>query len=424
MRYFSSSNSKKVNGPLHRLGARKVRLFAVFALAASLGLLLSCNPIANMVDWGGLTIQISASDARLMVPGIDMTVTSYAISGTGPNGGSFSKVTSGASLSVPGLAFGAWAVSVDGMNAAGTIVTHGNATTTIAANTNQVVAVSTAPVAGPGTFSLTVTWPAAGVNIPSVQSQLVPSQGTPINLTFTYPSAGKATYTGNAIQNGYYTLTVKLLDNTQLVMGAVDVVRIVKGQTTSGTINFPQVNTGTGSIQVNITPQMNNPITVTMSGQSAESGTGLPMTVSASVPSGLGNATYVWYLNGVSKTTGSSFTFNDSTNPLAPGIYRLDVTAFVGGGSRAGSATYTFKVFAVDTVTLQWDPSTDPTVTGYKFYVGTTSGVYGAGVDVGNTTTYTVKNLLSGHAYYFAVTDYNAAGQESTYSNEVVYTAP
>jgi hypothetical protein len=327
-------------------------------------------------------------------------------------------------MTVPGLAYGPWTISVDGMNAAGTNITHGNASATVTAGANQSVSVSMVPVAGQGSFSLTVTWPAAGVDIPTVQSQLVPNQGTPIDLTFTYPTAGKATYTGTSIQNGYYTLVVKLLDNSQLVMGAVDVVRIVKGQTTSGTIDFPQVNTGTGSIKVNITPKMANPVTVTMSGQSAEAGTGIPMTASASIPAGLGNATYVWYLNGVSKATGSSYTINDAAAALAPGIYRLDVSAFVGSGSQGGSATYSIKVFAVSSVTLEWDPSPDTTVTGYKFYIGTASGVYGPAINVGNTTTYTATNLLSGHTYYLAVTAYNAAGQESAKSNEVTYTVP
>jgi hypothetical protein len=327
-------------------------------------------------------------------------------------------------LSIPGLAFGAWTISADGLNAGGTVVTHGDATVSVVAGVTQTVSVSMLPVAGQGTFALTVTWPVAGVDIPSVQSQLVPSQGAPVDLVFTSPTAGQATATVASVQNGYYTLVVKLLDNTQLVMGAIDVVRIVKGQTTSGTINFPQVNTGTGSIVVNITPQMNNPVVVTMSGQAAEAGTGLPMTVNASIPAGLGNATYVWYLNGVSRATGPSFTFNDQANPLTPGIYRLDVSAFAGGGSQGGSATYTLKVFAVASVVMQWDASTDPSVTGYKFYLGTASGVYGAGVDVGNATSYTVKNLLSGHTYYFAVTAYNSSGQESAYSNEVAYAVP
>ena len=57
-------------------------------------------------------------------------------------------------------------------------------------------------------------------------------------------------------------------------------------------------------------------------------------------------------------------------------------------------------------------------------YVGTASGVYGAPLEVGLATTYTVTNLLAGRTYYFAVTACNTSGQESGKSNEVMYTVP
>lgn len=72
-------------------------------------------------------------------------------------------------------------------------------------------------------------------------------------------------------------------------------------------------------------------------------------------------------------------------------------------------------------VALQWDANTDPTVTGYKVYYGTSTGNYPTHVDVGKTTTYTVSNLQDGATYYFATTDYNASGTESGFSNEVVF---
>lgn len=69
------------------------------------------------------------------------------------------------------------------------------------------------------------------------------------------------------------------------------------------------------------------------------------MNVTASVAGNVGNLTYVWFVNGQSKGTGSN------TNPSFPvgsalpvGVCRLDVTAFTTNGLRAGAATCTFKV--------------------------------------------------------------------------------
>jgi hypothetical protein len=73
-------------------------------------------------------------------------------------------------------------------------------------------------------------------------------------------------------------------------------------------------------------------------------------------------------------------------------------------------------------LTLAWDASADPNLVGYKIHYGTASRNYPAVVDAGNRTTCTITNLSAGMAYYFAATGYDASGQESGYSNEVVYT--
>jgi len=72
-------------------------------------------------------------------------------------------------------------------------------------------------------------------------------------------------------------------------------------------------------------------------------------------------------------------------------------------------------------VRLSWDANTDPGVAGYKAYMGTISGKYGAPINVGNVTTYTITGLTTG-TYYFAVTAYDGSGNESGPSNEVVAT--
>jgi fibronectin type 3 domain-containing protein len=70
-------------------------------------------------------------------------------------------------------------------------------------------------------------------------------------------------------------------------------------------------------------------------------------------------------------------------------------------------------------VSLAWDPSTSEDVTGYKMYVGLSSGSYERVDPLGNVTEYTVTGLAGGAEYYFAVTATDDAGNESGYSNEV-----
>ncbi len=404
---------------------RGAALRAAAALLALILALVSCKP--PWPGWGTLSIEIAEPNPKTLVPGIDMTIAAYEVSGRGPGGMQFSRSTATPSVTVMGLAFGDWTIAVDGKNAGGTIIAHGEAPVKVLTGATQPVNIAVAPVVGPGTLALTVSWTAAAVGSPSLQSQLIPSQGAPTDIAFSISSPGIATSATSAtsgIPNGYYTLVVKLLDNGQLVMGAVDVVRIVKDQTTSGAFTFTDINTGTGSISVSVTPRMDNPIPVAMSGQKAELGTGSPMSVTASAPPDVGNVTFVWYLNGVARGSGPSFTVNQTASPLAADFYRLDMTAFTATGARGGSATCAFKVFPVRQVTLEWDPNTEPNLAGYRLYVGTASGVYDSSIDSGLATTCAVPGLLSGHTYYFAATARNTSGAESAKSNEVMYAVP
>ena len=75
-------------------------------------------------------------------------------------------------------------------------------------------------------------------------------------------------------------------------------------------------------------------------------------------------------------------------------------------------------------VTLAWDASTDPTVTGYRLYYGLATGIYTNLLDAGPATSVTVSNLGPATTYHFAATTYNLAGMESVYSTEVAYTVP
>ena len=114
---------------------------------------------------------------------------------------------------------------------------------------------------------------------------------------------------------------------------------------------------------------------------------------------------------------------------LAPGTYSATVTVTVSkGGNVAIPVTLTVSpstttsssttTTSTNTASLTWDVSTDTSVVGYKVYMGTSSGVYGAPITIGNVTSYLINNLPVA-TYYFVVTDFDANGNESLPSNEV-----
>jgi hypothetical protein len=101
----------------------------------------------------------------------------------------------------------------------------------------------------------------------------------------------------------------------------------------------------------------------------------------------------------------------------------------------AGTTTAALPAFSIvvtegnsqSNVTLSWQAPTENAdgsalvdLKGYKVHYGSASKTYSDTVQVANPglTTYVVQNLNAGK-YYFAVTAYNSAGQESSLSPEV-----
>lgn len=68
---------------------------------------------------------------------------------------------------------------------------------------------------------------------------------------------------------------------------------------------------------------------------------------------------------------------------------------------------------------ISWDANTEPDLAGYKIYYGTASSQYDNSVDIGNVTEYRAFDLVVEQRYYFVVTAYDQAGNESDYSEEV-----
>lgn len=418
-------NSISVRSPvkIKRPPGRQTLLFALmlvfYAVVICLAfMLMSCA--TRVPDTGSLTIGVDHSLQPLtLLPDIDMTPAQYSFHGSGPNGDTFDVDVDDLPAFIYGLNAGEWTVTVNAMNADRIIIGQGRVTATVQVGNTSTVIVLVTPVYGHGTMDITLLWNATDVESPSVAGQLVPAIGAPIELSFTIVDPGRAESITSSIPTGYYSLSIKLFDNGVAVMGAVEIVRIVADQTTSGLFEFYDINHPSGDIAINIVPEMTDPIQVTLSGQEESIAEGGTMTITATVPAGLDNVTHNWHLNGELKETGGSYTFG---NDLPLGVYRLDVTVFSADKMRAGSAQHVFTVVAAGQVTLMWDPNSESDLVGYRIYYGIASRSYDNVIDVGNTETCTVTGLIPEVTYYFAATAYNTSELESDYSNEIEHT--
>lgn len=167
--------------------------------------------------------------------------------------------------------------------------------------------------------------------------------------------------------------------------------------------------------------------------QGATSPAGQTVTISKNTRRGSGwrgsdNASWLT----VSPSSGilySSSQISVQVNPtgLAAGTYSGVVSVSVSrGGTVSIPVTLTVApssptppVSSTTAATLSWAANAETDLAGYRLYVGTTSGLYGPAIPLGNVTSYTVSNLQPGHTYYFALSAVDTAGNESQKSGEL-----
>jgi len=152
------------------------------------------------------------------------------------------------------------------------------------------------------------------------------------------------------------------------------------------------------------------------------------VTVTATASDNVGVAGVQFQLDGAplgSEDVLAPYTVAWNTTTASAGLHTLTAVARDAAGNRTTSAAVIVTVAnSARQVSLAWDRNTEPNIAGYKVYVGTTSGVYGVPLDVGNVTTYTVTGVAAGTAYYISVTAYDQTGLESGFSNEVTAIIP
>jgi fibronectin type 3 domain-containing protein len=111
-----------------------------------------------------------------------------------------------------------------------------------------------------------------------------------------------------------------------------------------------------------------------------------------------------------------------NTAGLAAGTYNGIITVgATGAASKTVAVTLTVNAATTSSATLTWNPNTESDLAGYKVYRATASGAYGAPIATlpSTTTNYVATSLQSGTTYFFVVTAYDTAGNESAFSNEV-----
>jgi hypothetical protein len=350
-------------------------------LLVSLALVLTSCPTPRFSDNGEtgslLVIVLSAPlKAKTIIPPLEMDVASYTVSGSGPNGASFSQAgiaAAASTFSQNALAAGAWIITVDAYNALQQLIGSGSTPVTIEAKQTAQASVQVGPLSGTGTFTINISWTAGLIAAPGVSATLTPGGGAAQNLTFAVGANSASYSSGNTLSSGYYSLTLQVTDGGVGVWGFFDAVRILQGQTTTASFNLTSQDLHTGSVTVTITPSLQNPIAITFTGQQSQLPPGTDMTITATTSES--PVAYQWYLNGIplSGQTSSSITIGSS---LTTGNYRLDLG--VTKGNVISGENILFSVLGPPQAVIQTNGAETGTKLDIYFYGGSEFTVYNA----------------------------------------------
>ncbi len=353
MKYVGSIGEQVRAAAVHSSSRSRVRggvaLAALLFAGASLA---ACDvPLTELSkDRGAMRVTIDPSHIEASAAlgalssqsNLDMQPAEYRITGTGPSGASFTESSSGGESDITDIRIGEWRVEVSAFNAAEQEIGYGSATVEVKSGELAPVHITVRPLSGTGSLSLLVTWPQEELADPELTAALADAQGRSEKLGFEMPEPGKAEFWSDEIEAGYYTLTLQLIDGDQVLAGAVDAVRVVKGGRTRGEFSFDDLNHPTGEIDISVVSEMDDPLEVSITQAPSAIAYRSSVTAQAEVANAGGSEiAYRWYLNAESAGTGPTLDIGEN---LSPGTYRLDVVAVTADGRRSGSATHQLTV--------------------------------------------------------------------------------
>ena len=297
-------------------------------------------------------------------------------------------------------------------------LTAGDHTAMITLAATGVTGVSPVPVQV--TFRVTAA-PSLTLNTSSLT--FTATQGTnPGNQSVTVTSNGSWTASDNI---SWLTVSPTSGSNNGTIAASVNTTGVPLGSH-SGTITV----TGGGITRtVTVTLNLNAPAaTLTLSTPS--------LTFTATQGTNPGNQSVTVTSNGswtasddatwltvspASSSNNGTITASVNTANASLGANSAVITVTGGGITRTVTVTLTLDAPATSSATLTWNASTESDLAGYKVYRATSSGAYGGPVAIvqGNVTSYLASGLQVGTTYFFVITAYDNAGNESAFSTEV-----
>lgn len=114
-----------------------------------------------------------------------------------------------------------------------------------------------------------------------------------------------------------------------------------------------------------------------------------------------------------------------SIQGLAAGTYSTVIAVTASGAANSPQQIPVSLILSQPTpittrsIGLSWTANTEADLAGYKVYIGTQSRLYNPPITLGPVAAYNAPNLTIGRTYYFYISAFDSAGNESPCSTEV-----
>ena len=291
-----------------------------------------------------IRLQRQETVERTIVPDdTPLEVSRYVIEGSGPQGDSFSIVSTDAVTEVAGLLIGQWDVVAVGQNNHGMDLVRGSTTVMLGSERTQAV-IELDELSGTGELSVEIHWDYTRLNDASLQLWLIDSEHEKQLLT---PKAnnsanGSVTYQ-KSLTAGSYTLQAQLRSGSSIVAGCAEVVRIVGARTTEAAIELQLDKYAAVPHSFSLIDRLGTPVLCSIDGinETMAAQESVTATLVADTEADL---SVRWYLDGEEIGSGRACTFTPES-----GTHRLDLVASGDLLASSGSASIAFNANIVGT---------------------------------------------------------------------------
>jgi len=324
----------------------------------------------------------------------------------------------------------------------------GNGTMTVQATTGALATgnhTGTVTLSG-GTGVTPITIPVSFIVTAAPVPSAIGASPTSLSFTVEQGSGNPAAQTLSITNRGGGTLTWSVTGNSSWISPSPASGIGNGGTTISVTTSFLAAGTYSGIVTISavgapsvtvpvtfsITPGAKQTTTVNLSPSSlnyaATQGAANPVNQNISLTNTSGTLNWAvsddasWLtVNPASGSGSRTLSTSVNTAGLTAGTYNGTLTVSATGiSAKTVPVTLTVNASATSSATLTWNANSESDLAGYKIYRAEASGGYGAPIATlqGNVTTFIASGLQLGRTYFFVITAYDSAGNESPLSNE------